>query len=410
MGLAGKKAGQELARSSNSGLAAPASKSAKAAPGQPETHKKGEAVRADLVASSLKRLNELAAGSPDLTTDWEARAKMDEIIAKLDAAELAQVFAALGVMGDDRFSILLMKVGAAWLAKDPDAAFQGLLAKTPNDRGWLARSVFSTWAQDDPQAALKWLDSARLPEEPADLPEILRMTAVNALLERDFDLAMAEYLKMKRPEERARRGESLMAYWGYQYAGDPVMRGKLLEFAKTTGNPMDHAELNHAVLKDWPQEDSAGMMAYLYQLKDYLESGTAPAAMRPEVDGSAVAAAIYREYDQPALEWWMQRYSQSSELPDRMRGAMVQWVQKYPDKVFQWFDEQKPSPQRDALASSIVPALARNEKFEDAADTISSMQDPALRQAAGERLVFFWKEKDANAAAAWQAGQSGGGR
>jgi len=187
------------------------------------------------------------------------------------------------------------------------------------------------------------------------------------------------------------------------YADDPLMRGRLLEFAKSTGNPRDHAELNHELLTAWPQEDTAGMMNYLYELKDYQESGAIPADKRLETDGTAVAAAIYREYDQAALMWWMQEHSDSREAPGPMREAMAQWQNKYPDKVQAWFDEQPPSVQRDALASALIPGLIQKQQFTDAARWIGGMQDAEIRQDSSERLMLLWSEQDANAAAEWKA-------
>ena len=192
------------------------------------------------------------------------------------------------------------------------------------------------------------------------------------------------------------------------YIDDPAMRGRLLDFAKTTGRPGDYAELNYHLISNWPQEDVIGTIDHLQQLKGYLESGSIPAEARAEVDSTAVAAAIHREYDRPALEWWMERYGDSRELTTPMRDAMVGWAHKYPDKMLQWFSEQPPSPQRDALANSVVPSLVQQKKFAEAAGTIETIQDPEYRQSATERLDFLWREADPAAAAAWKAAVEGG--
>jgi len=402
LGFAGKKAGQQLARSGMIDRSR-----ADAAP--QEVRKPQDAARAGLAASTYKRLTAMAASSSNLNLDWEAGAELDDLIAKLNAAELAELFGMLEVPSQDGFMVLARKIGSAWMAKDPDAALRGLLAKQPNSNGWLATSAFAFWAQDHPDAALAWLDAAELPEKPANLRDSLRANAMMGLVERDFERTTAEYLKMKEPGNWDGASNGLMGAWGSMYADDPLMRGRLLEFAKTTGNPKDHASLNHQLLKEWPQEDAMGMMNYLHELRGYLESDAVPAKARLESDGTAVAAAIYREYDRPALEWWMERHADSREAPAPLREAMAQWVQRYPDKVNQWFEEQPPSVQRDALASSLIPVLSQTRKFTEAAGMIGTMQDPALRQAASERLVMLWSEQDANAAAAWQKSLGGVG-
>ncbi|WP_367873138.1 hypothetical protein [Luteolibacter sp. Populi] len=420
LGYAGKKAGEQLACSGILQRSAPAEK-----PRSADTGLRGararEPVRAELVAASIKRLNALSDGSPRLQSDWEALAQMDGVLARLNAAELAEVFAGVVRPGDENFYLLASKIGAVWMAKDPDAAMKAVLEIGKSSR-WgrhLAGSVFGSWLQEEPEAALAWLDSAELPEGPppheaggdfeapaigADLKGEFRRNALMNLVERDFSLASAEFLKMERPVEGVDDYSNLMGLWGHEYADDPLKRGQLVEFAKATGRPEDYAALNHDLLKAWPQEDALGMMNYLNELRGYLESDAVPAAARQQVDGTAVAAAIFREYDRPALEWWMERYGQCSETPAPMREAMARWAQKYPDAMLGWFEEQPPSPQRDALASSVVPSLMLQKKFTEAAGTIATVQDPGSRQAAIERLDFLWREQDAEAAAAWQAG------
>lgn len=397
----GKKAGQQIARS---GIIARPVQKAKAASvgGTTAVGTKTEPAREGMAASTLKRIEALMNESPGFTANWESQMQIDALLAKLNAAELAEVFA--GLRNGPSLNFLGMKVGAAWMALDPDAALQAALTRSPDGRSWLAERVFGAWAADDPRAALAWLATAALPEKPAGLAETFRGAAIIGLAERDFDLATTEFLKMKEGKPGEHGYDNPMAAWGGLYADDPAMRERLVAFAKTTGRPEDYAALNHSLLNQWPQEDAMGMMTYMYELRDYLESGAVTAEKSPLVDGTAVAAAISREYDRPALEWWMERYADSRDLPAPMREAMSGWVNKYPEKVMQWFQEQPPSAQRDALASSTVPTLGRNGKFEDAARTVEMIQDPAYRQAAAERLEIFWKDKDAAAAAAWRAG------
>ena len=405
LAVGGKLAGKHLARSGILHRDTPGAKTAARDAGLKDGGSM-EPVRADLVATSIRRLETLAAGSPNLRMDWEAQSQMDAIIAKLSAAELAEVFAGLKppAMGYGGSSMLAVKVGAAWMAKDPDAALKAVLAKgDPSRSDDLARQIFGNWAQDDPRAALAWLDTAELRPEHPEMEEQFRRLAAMDAVERDFELATTEFLKTDPSAKLNYDDGGLMQVWAYRYGDDPAMRNRLVEFAKSTGRPGDYAELNENLLRQWSQEDAMGMLTYLHELRDYLESDAVPAAERPTVDAKAVAAAIYREYDRPALEWWLERYGENRDTPAPMRDAMSQWTHKYPDKVLQWFDEQPPSPQRDALASSVIPALIGQKKFQEAAGTIATMQDAGYRQAAAERLEILWNEQDPDAAAAWRA-------
>jgi len=363
---------------------------------------------ANQAASALKRLRAIAAASPSLGDDWEAQAQIDGALANLPTAELAAIFAELGMDQDPGLRVLVQKVGIAWVAKDPSAALSAVLAKSSPRGGYYATMIFKGWAANEPSAALAWLDSADLPAELAEMKSGLRGAAISELVERDFDLATSELLKLG--EDKAGWSESggVLSQWAGAYVNDPAMRERLVEFAKSTGRPDDYAQLNASLLRAWPQEDADAMRVYLEGLRDYLNSDAVPAEARPNVDATAVGAAIYREYTGPALEWWMSRYSQSFETPLPLRQSIASWVQKYPDQVRQWFEEQPASPQRDSLSATVVTTLAVRGKFQEAANMVQGIRDPERQRSAIERLDFMWTRKDSKAAAAWRTGSSAG--
>lgn len=401
IGFLGSQAGRYIARSGvvhRSASKSPTKMGEAAAAA--ETHTKEEA-RPETIAASIRKLKGLLENSPDFRTDLEAQTEADTVIAKLSAAELAEVFTSLEGQYDDPEQILLRKIGAAWMALDADSALKAALGKEPNYRSYVARKIFQAWAQDSPTAALAWLNSADLPKDPSTLREDFRQAALKGIVERDFSMATAEYLKSNGPSAYGSGG--MMSWWAQQYADDPTMRNRLIDFAKSTGRPNDFSELNRELILAWPQEDALGTISYLQDLRSYLESDSVPAEARPKVDATAVGAAIDREYDRAALEWWMERYGDAEEAPAPLRQAMDRWARKYPDKVTQWFEEQPPSPQRDALAASVVPALLGKEKFTEVVQSIESMQGTRYRQAAIERLNILWSKKDPDAAATWRA-------
>lgn len=363
------------------------------------------------IATILQRLRAIAAASPHLMVDFEANARIDAILAKLSAAELAAVFAGLAQGTSIDFynnRILLQKIGLAWVVLDPTAAMTAALQKTSRYGQSHATQIFGEWSADDPQAALAWLNSPDLPAALAALRDDLRRSALNYLAARDFDLAAAEFLKMgTRKEHWLDPRGNLLSDWAGTYLDDPAMRERLVEFTKTTGRPEDYAKLNDTLLRQWPQEDPLGMLDYLQSLRGYLESDAVPADKRPEVDATAVGAAIYREYTRPALEWWMERYSESPETPQPLREAVKYWARQRPDELQQWFTEQPPSLQRDALGASAAIAFTSNLKFEQAALRVADISDPVIRQSAIDRLDYVWSRQDQPAAATWRATHPG---
>ncbi len=358
----------------------------------------------ETVRNSLRRLTFLCERSTYLPTDWETLAEVQAILGRLSAADLAAVHAALekDMAGKDPYAsgsrFLLAEILAAWIQLDPAAA---MLAGYRNPRS-AAVQAFSTWAQEDPAAALDWLESDGFPAELAGKKDELRTSALHSLLHRDYDRATAEFLKLP-PEASKWEGRSgVISNWAAGAVDDPALRERLVAFAKTTGRPEDYARMNESLLRTWPQQDALGMLTYLHELRGYLESADLPANQRPTLDATAVGAAIYREYDRPALEWWMERHADLSEVPAPLQDAMIGWHQKYPEKVNQWFAEQPPSPQRDAMQAALVPAMVATGKMEEAVQAIGNIGDATMRQSAIERLDYVWSKRDPAAAAAWR--------
>ncbi len=362
-----------------------------------------EPARGGELASVIKSIRALARTSPILEVDWEAIARIDGMISKLTASELEELYSAIDPTTRDNNSwFLSRKIGAAWAAKDPEAALKAALAKHPASGRVLAREIYQDWAMDAPGTALAWLNEADLPPSLADLKDDLRHAALWNLAERDFALASSELLKIPGSTAPDSLRTRVLSEWAAIYADDPAMRGQLVDFAKSTGRPEDYAELNRSLLSSWPQEESLGMLNYLLELRDYLETDAIPAGARPAVDAAAVGAAIGREYTRPALEWWMERYAESPETPEPLRQAVADWTRKHPDEMRQWFDEQPDSPQRNALRAASVPAFISQEKYAEAAQSLADVRDPKLRQPLIERLDLFWTAQDPAAAAAWR--------
>ncbi|MEK7951572.1 hypothetical protein [Luteolibacter soli] len=364
-------------------------------------------VKAADVASVVRRLQAIAKGSPNLLIDFEAGAQIDAILAKLSAGELAAVFDGLdsgAARRDYNMRALILKVGVAWVVLDPTAAMTAAAGKSTAMGGDYSSNIFGEWAADAPEAAFAWLNGEDFPASLEKMKDELRSSALFNLAERDFDVAKAEFLKMGDEKQGWQSGSraSVLRYWGSMYLDDPGMRDQLVEFAKSTGKPDDYARLNDALLREWKQEDPLGMLEYLQGLKDYLESDAVPAEKRQEVDASAVNAAIYREYTGQAMEWWMSRYSQSTETPQRMREAIGYWIHQRPAEMEQWFAEQPESPQRDAMSAAAAITYTGNGKFQEAAKRVGEISDATMKQSAVERLNYVWSQQDAKAAAEWR--------
>jgi hypothetical protein len=98
----------------------------------------------------------------------------------------------------------------------------------------------------------------------------------------------------------------------------------------------------------------------------------------------------------------MERYADHNEVPGPLQEAMIQWRRKNGQAVDQWFAEQPPSPQRDAMQAALIPSLMASGKMGEAAQAIENISDEGLRQSASERLDYVWSRRNPAAAAAWR--------
>ncbi|GAA5480921.1 hypothetical protein [Haloferula sargassicola] len=343
------------------------------------------------VSKTADELEELLGDSHAGGCDWHRELRAQGILESLGPDELAALFQELEGRIAEPWSRLLNVVLLEWARRDPAAAFAATA-----DQYSRAASVFAQWAMEDPTQALAWLDSEDCPPEVEKCRDRMRAQALSEILERDFELATSELLKLPSDDHRGgeswlKTRESVLSRWAYSALVDPALRDRLVDFVKTTGVPEDHARLNEEMLRRWSQDDAMGMLTYLYELRDYLEVADFPAEKRPALEAEAVGAAIYREYDGPALEWWMGRHAESTEVPAALNHALSSWYQKYPDKVRGWFEGQADSPQRDAMLAGLIPSIAIRDAAE-AERMLEGIRDPDLHDRAAERLDYMTSE------------------
>lgn len=357
------------------------------------------AVRRDVVEQALEKLRAISAGSSNPQYDWEARARMDAALEGLSAEELEELFltVARGELAD---YTLILKIGAKWAALDPGAALAAARNVSRTYGSFHTHRIFIEWSADHPREALAWLDAGALPPELEAMKEDFRSAVVLPLAERDFTLAVGELEKMG-PQE----AQSMLASWGTTYLTDPVMREKLMARAKEFEDPAYFAALNRSLVHKWPEDDPLGLMHHLEDLRRYLESGTVPEKTLPRAEAAAVGTALYREYHDVALEWWMVRHGQSRETPVELRQAVSEWYRYKPELAIGWLEAQPESPQRDSLAAAMIPTMISDGKYQQAVETLRGIRDPELAEAAARRLEIVWGMKDAAAMKAWKDGR-----
>lgn len=321
----------------------------------------------------------------DRLLDFGVKMRLHQRLAGLDVETLEELFVELQNRGVGDQSELLEMTLLEWARRNATAAFTAVA-----ERPMLAMRIFDQWANEALEQAFAWLDSEDLPDGLRDEKEAMRGAALMRIVNRDFNLAMTQFLKLPSHPRRSSMvdRERIVKRLAGQCFEDPELRQRLVDFLNQQGAPEDQAALHYSLVSDWPQADDMGLLTHIYELKEHLERASFPQGKGIEVEASAVGAAIYREYDGPALEWWMGRHADTTEVPEALRSAMEVWYEKYPEKVSSWFEGQADSPQRDSLLYGLIPTIAVSDSSE-AERMMSQITDPQLRDWAAERLDYM---------------------
>ncbi|MES2475889.1 MAG: hypothetical protein V4640_08915 [Verrucomicrobiota bacterium] len=345
-----------------------------------------------------KRLNAIWRESPNPSYDFEMLAEMDRLLGKMTSVEISEFLRSMppGLERRPEYFQMSRDIVAWWALKDGPAAL-AYMGSRPDADGNMGRMLttqtFMMWAADQPDAAMEWLRSGNLTDRQRKIAEHLRFNVTIPMVETDPDRAFQELIYLK-PDEVTK----YLGIWAGRVGEKPEMRQKLLDHATATGRPEDLAKVRNGIVAKWAKTDPDAALAFIDSLQvTDLE--------RQNLEMS-LASASARKDPKAALDTWLERNASATVIPDQLHSIVGEWMMPGPDKAAQWLDGLPEGPQRDAIYSGSIRALAGFDQYPKAAELADRIESPEHRAKALQTLDKQWSLSQPDAAAAWKAGLS----
>ena len=280
-------------------------------------------------------------------------AAISSVIEGTDAASAAALVISINEMSPGALSLgqksdFLGKAVTKWAQVDPTAAAKFLDSTGSDGPNFVAawRSVAENWAAFDPAAALAWVDG----HIDAKNTKFVVAAAVRAYYENDPHAAEA-YVS--------------------SHADDP-------------GHQQLASLIADRIWKDDPQ-----------RAKDWVSQLSNVDARRYGYHSIAMQAA---STDPQAASAW------AASLPEAERGFAVNvavgaWVRKDPQAAAQWLSGLDGGVRDEAISSYSIRVAAQDPTA--ALTWASSVSDPALREMSVQRIVVSWARRSPGEAKAW---------
>lgn len=251
----------------------------------------------------------------------------------------------------------------------------------PEREMWTAG--ISSWARQDPEGALAWLEEDKARQHPAGY-----MAVCTQLQKRDVGRT-AEVLASLDREIRDRALQALLS-------AAPEKGAEYAQHAQS----LEDEEARRRIM-------GAGIGAVM--LGEGLEAGAKILqGIGDETDrahATSVAATVAADAQpKETLDWLLTLPMENEVYRSAVGKSLRVWVFKDFEAAAGWLGELQPSPVKDeALKEFSSSVLVTDPRA--AVLWAGEIEDPSIRASAMERNLAFWKRKDPEAAQAWEDSQ-----
>jgi hypothetical protein len=326
--------------------------------------------------SALDRLNQLLA-EPSFNTrasrflDYIARLSPDDF--PLVAASLAD--RPMGEMHQSEYAMLISE----WAARDPFAASEYFKENAKSD--WERETVLSEWAARDPQSAFDWAASTY------DAGKINNWVAgaMKGIATSDPELA-ARLLDAMDPSPTR----------------DHSMRNTAAAIAAL--GPDRAAAWLSSISDAKLRQSAAWMIAGPLARADAPNAGNWVATLPDPTtrqNAAKVVAQRWARTDLGAARSWVDALP-SDTRPKAAEGLAWEFGRNDPQLAANWLATLGNGPELDGARRQFLDASYKSAP-ETAANVVSSIADPKLREKYYYRVLGRWASRDRNAARAWVA-------
>jgi hypothetical protein len=278
------------------------------------------------------------------------------------------------------YSLLL----GQWAEKDGKAALayaeEKLGGSSPFDFGVRA-TILGTWARRDPDAAWRWYQTERKPEDNERTMGMSVNMIFAGMASSDLDSALQRVAAL----DDTTRAMALQGIAGS--ATNDASRKRLID--RATGLPQEQrAQIYQGLVGPWAMMDSEAAVKWIRTLpaeeqKPLRDSAGQMMMMMKPALGAELLLEGAEEKDKP-------------QIYDRVAG---QWAFQDARAAGEWLMKQPQGPELDGARRSYAMAVV-NKDAAGAMDWAKSVQKPEQREQAVEQVFQVWRGKDTAAAEA----------
>jgi hypothetical protein len=268
-----------------------------------------------------------------------------------------------------------------WAEQAPAAAARWTQKQSKGvSREESVRIVATAWAEENFEAALRWVREFEGNEEAAGLAAIAYEVARTAPLE-------AMHLALELPPDQ-RRDDLLSHVSGLWASSDPTVA---IDWARQVAPGALRDEVLASMATAWSETDPMGAANLVLE--------AIPAGKKQEDTVVSVVQRWAQSEPEAAAQWVIQ-FPEGALRDTALENVVRLWVEQDEEKTSDWLGGLSAGPIKDAALSAFISSIGQT-KPEAAAQWAEHIQDPAIRQRELELLSASWLENDFTTAQAW---------
>lgn len=337
-------------------------------------------------------LRSILSASPALEFDWPVRERTAAVLATMSTAELEGFARELfpedqgyRVDGDDWRFVMLSEIFRQWGLKDPAGACLGMA-----DSNWGRCGVaFHDWLARDPEAVKAWLAKGGFP------PEVEKRVASfkKILLDHEAGQNLAEAASTLGTMEPEMRNKTLVE-WSKKMALDPDKRSQLLQYLATLNDPELEAKCHEALIHEMAVKSP-------WEASQFLENNPDLTEDQKHRFNQQVLAQWAFQKPQEAFARWAEL--KEEKAPKSLFRAFSDWSLNSPgaEQAIEWTKSLHPGPARETFKTRLITSMASGDRFQQALDLSSTLDDPTERIRQMKLVKRAWEEKFPKWAQEW---------
>lgn len=329
----------------------------------------------------------VAGGRQDVSSTTRALA----LLRLLPEEQIPEALEHVGSLPDGGARSLLQRyLLARWAESRPHEALAYIQENVPlENRPDVFSGIMESWSGRNPEAALAWLSKAGA-SAPAPQQESALAAVFRGLAGQGFEVALEKLAWVHGETGRAQALRGLV-----QAILTPEDREAALRAVGDMDDPELRLQARRAVIEQWAEVNPRAAAAWVQDQP--------PTWERRRLTDSLAVAWMQAE-PQAAADWWT---LQQPGADTRLKIINV-WAHRDPSAAGRWLGAQPAGPESDLARMTFARQIAEIDP-PAAVAWAQTLADPALRASTLQHVLTLWRERDPQAAEAFQQEGGAGG-